>query len=188
MDVVRINPDDRERTEECARLMIASEPWITLGRTLEGALRSLRDPGKELHAVLEGDTVAGFVLLDMRGPLAGYIQSICVRPDERGRGVGAGLIAWVERRVHRESPNVFLFVSSFNVAAQRFYERLGFTVVGRVPDFIVRGSDEILMRKSMGPLSEFSRSVAAAGAEHLADGLNRSQVDRGGNGPGLPDT
>lgn len=157
MDVVRVSPDDLERTGECARLMITSEPWITLGRTLEGALRSLRDPGKELHAVFEGDAVAGFVLLDMRGPLAGYIQSICIRPEQRGRGLGAGLIAWVEQRVHRESPNVFLFVSSFNVAAQRFYERLGFTAVGRVPDFIVRGSDEILMRKSLGPMAEFRK-------------------------------
>jgi ribosomal protein S18 acetylase RimI-like enzyme len=155
LEFSRIAVDDLDRTEQCGRLMISSEPWITLQRTLDGALESLRDPGKELHGVLRGDDLVGFVLLDMRGPLAGYIQSICVRPDQRGRGVGAALIAWVEQRVHRESPNLFLFVSSFNDAARRFYERLGFVAVGSVPEFIVRGSDEILMRKTLGPLAEF---------------------------------
>ena len=155
-DVVRVSADDLVRTEDCARLMIASEPWLTLRRALDGALRSLRDPAKELYAALDADDIAGFVLLDMRGPLAGYIQSICVRPGCRKRGVGAALMAWAEGRIHRESPNVFLFVSSFNSGAQHFYERLGFEAVGRVPGFIVPEHDEILMRKTRGPWSEFN--------------------------------
>lgn len=155
-NVVRIAATDEARTEACARLMIASEPWLTLRRTLEGARRSLRDPGKELHAVFAGDAIAGFVLLDLRGPLAGYIQSICVNPDARGRGLGTALLAWAEARIFRESPNVFLFVSSFNPAAQRLYARLGFEVVGRVPGFIVREHDEILLRKTRGPWADFT--------------------------------
>lgn len=159
MDVVRVNASDRARAEECARLMITSEPWITLTRSSDSALGALQDPGKELHVVLAGDDVAAFVLLDLRGPLAGYIQTICVRPDLRGRGLGTALIEWAEQRIVRESPNVFLCVSSFNVGARRLYERLGYEIVGRFPSFIVREHDELLLRKSQGPWAEFRTAV-----------------------------
>lgn len=69
--------------------------------------------------------------------------------------MGTALLSWAERRIHRESPNVFLCVSSFNVAAQRLYERLGYETVGRFADFIVQGHDELLLRKTRGPWAEF---------------------------------
>jgi ribosomal-protein-alanine N-acetyltransferase len=155
LDVVRVDATDRVSAEACARMMIASEPWITLRRSFDSALRNLQDPGKELHVVRVGDEVCGFVLLDMRGPLAGYIQSICVRSDQRGRGLGTALLGWAERRIHRESPNVFLCVSSFNAAARRLYERLGYEAVGSLADFVVPGHDEILLRKTQGPWTGF---------------------------------
>jgi hypothetical protein len=35
------------------------------------------------------------------------------------------------------------------------YERLGYRFVGEIPDYIVRGHSEILLRKTLGPLREF---------------------------------
>jgi ribosomal protein S18 acetylase RimI-like enzyme len=140
--------------------MAASEPWITLQRSFDSALRALRDSGKELYVVPDGNQVAAFVLLDLRGPLVGYVQSICLRPDRRGRGLGTALIAWAEQRIFRESPNVFLCVSSFNSEARRLYERLGYEVVGRLPRFIVRDHDELLLRKTRGPWVDFTRGRA----------------------------
>ena len=52
------------------------------------------------------------------------------------------------------TPNVFICASSFNPAAQRLYERLGYTVVGELTDYIARGHSEILLRKTTGPLNE----------------------------------
>ena len=101
--------------------MLSSEPWITLRRSFASALQALQDPGKELYVVLSGKDVAAFVLVDMRGPLSGYIQSICVHPDQRGCGLGAALIDWAEQRIFRDSPNVFMCVSSFNSGARRLY-------------------------------------------------------------------
>ncbi len=155
MNVLRVGAEDRGRAEECAQLMVSSEPWITLERSFESALRAVQDPGKELYAVLDGQRVAAFVLLDLRGVLAGYIQSICVRSDLRGRGIGTALIRWAEQRILEESPNVFICVSSFNDAARRLYERLGYTLVGSLTSFIVRSHDELLLRKATAPWSEF---------------------------------
>lgn len=152
--IIRPLADERER-EECARLMAGSEPWITLGRTREASLANLRVPGKEVHVLEDGRRIEGFVVVDLRGPFPGYLQTVCVREESRGRGYGTRLIAWAEARIFRESPNVFLCVSTFNPDARRLYERLGYTVVGELSDYLVRGHGEILLRKSRGPWSEF---------------------------------
>lgn len=94
-------------------------------------------------------------LLDLRGPLAGYIQATCVRSDLRGQGLGSALITWAEQRIFQESPNVFLCVSSFNEGARRLYERMGYEVVGRFASFVVGQHDELLLRKTWGPWAEF---------------------------------
>ncbi len=140
--------------EACARMMAASEPWITLRRDVDAALAILTDPGRESYvALLEGELV-GFIILVMHGAFVGYVQSICVAPGRRGQGLGRRLMAFAEERIFRETPNVFLNVASFNPEAQRLYERLGYEVVGELRDYIVPGHSEILMRKSTGPLCE----------------------------------
>ncbi len=146
-----------EEAEACARMMCASEPWITLRRDFDAALRLIRDPVREVHVAYTDGRLAGFVILVMTGAFVGYIQSICVAPDLRGRGIGTRLMAWAEERILKVTPNVFLNVASFNPEAQRLYERLGYEVVGELRDYIVPGHSEILMRKSTGPLSEFGK-------------------------------
>ncbi len=144
-----------EQAETCARMMDESEPWITLGRGYDESLTILTDPLREVYLAMDGDRVAGFVVLEMEGAFTGYVKSIFVSPPYRGRGVGAWLMLFVERRVFRERPNVFLCVSDFNVGARMFYEKLGYEAVGELRDYIVRGRSEILLRKTVGPLAEF---------------------------------
>ena len=81
---------------------------------------------------------------------------VFVHPSARGRGLGTALIAFAERRILREVPNVFLCVSSFNTRARTLYLRLGYEVVGELRDYIVRGHSEWLLRKSVAPLAEFT--------------------------------
>ena len=137
--------------EACARIMASSDPWLTLGRTFDDCLRVIVEPAKEVYVARAGKEVAGFIVVDMRGLLRGYIQIIAVHPDYRSGGIGRQLIAYAEERIHRESPNVFLCVSSFNRDAYRLYERLGFEVTGELKDFLLRGHSEVLMRKTLGP-------------------------------------
>jgi len=144
----------------CAELMASADPWRRLGRTLEQSYRIVRDPAREVYVALEPSAaayprVAGFIVVIMQGAFVGYIQSVAVRDDCRGRGLGTALIALAERRILRDTPNVFICASSFNPAARRLYERLGYTVVGELTDYIVRGHSEILLRKTTGPLAEF---------------------------------
>jgi ribosomal protein S18 acetylase RimI-like enzyme len=92
--------------------------------------------------------------------IKGYISGLAVRADFRNRGIGAKLMAYAEQRIFQESPNVFLCVTSFNHAAQRFYKRIGYQVVGELTEFSIPGHGEILMRKTLGPWSTFQPSAS----------------------------
>ena len=151
----------------CAELMASSDPWRRLGRTLEQSYQIVRDPAREVYVALEPSPsgeprVAGFIVVIMQGAFVGYIQSVAVHPDCRGRGLGTALIALAEHRILHDVPNVFICASSFNPAARRLYERLGYAVVGELTDYIVRGHSEILLRKTTGPLSEFGAGEGAS--------------------------
>jgi [ribosomal protein S18]-alanine N-acetyltransferase len=137
--------------------MLATEPWITLRLSRGTALRMLTDPALEVYTVRDPEGIAGFVVLDMRGLVSGYIQSVCVRPDRRGQGLGSMLIQWAENRIFRDSPNVFICASSFNPRARQLYERCGFEPVGVLRRFIVEEHDEILLRKTKGPRADFRK-------------------------------
>ena len=154
---IRPVADDNE-AHAAATIMATTEPWITLGRTFDKCLASLRDDSLERYVAVDDDEVVGLVLVAMTGTFTGYIKSIAVRDDRRGRGLGATLMSFAEERIFRERPNVFICSSSFNPRAQAFYERLGYEVVGTLRDFIVRGYDEILLRKTIGPLNDWRSS------------------------------
>jgi ribosomal protein S18 acetylase RimI-like enzyme len=127
------------------------------GAPFDRCLEAARDTALERYVAVSDGEVIGFILISMRGSFTGYIKSIAVREDWRGRGIGSDLLAFAEKRILRDSPNVFICVSSFNSRARGLYERLGYETVGELRDFIVRGYDEILLRKTFGPLAEFGR-------------------------------
>lgn len=145
-----------------AGVMASSEPWLTLARGRADALKLLRNSRKQCFLVHSGGERAGFLVLDLNGPLGGYIQTIGVAPEMRGRGVGSAALAWAETRIFKKHRNVLLCVSSFNRGAQRLYRRAGYEVVGRLRDYVVAGHDELLMRKTLGPLSTLEGAATAA--------------------------
>ncbi|MBV9926929.1 MAG: GNAT family N-acetyltransferase [Acidobacteria bacterium] len=155
-DTLEIRPlAGASETEDCARMMADTDPWLTLGRNYEACLQTVGDQSKEVYVARLGGAVAGFLIINMAGPFAGYIQTVCVHPRRRGQGIGSRLIRWAEERIFRESPNVFMCVSSFNGGAAKLYRRLGYEVVGELKDYVVRGHSEFLLRKSAGPWAEF---------------------------------
>ncbi len=144
--------------ETCARMMAESDPWITLRLDYQTLLDSVLHPDKEVYVSTADDEVIGFVVINMHGACVGYVPSLCVAAGHRGNGIGRQLIAFAEDRIYRDSPHVFITVSSFNDRAQRFYASLGYEVVGEFPDHNVKGHSEFLVRKSLGSFHEFRQS------------------------------
>jgi GNAT superfamily N-acetyltransferase len=64
-------------------------------------------------------------------PAAGYLISLWVVGEARGRGVGAALVAEVVAWARaRGLQRLFLDVGAHNAAARRLYERHGFVATG----------------------------------------------------------
>jgi ribosomal-protein-alanine N-acetyltransferase len=139
----------------CAGVMSSNEPWLSLRRDYAACLSVLQNAEKERYLVRADGERAGLLILDMHGPFAGYIQTICLAASARNRGLGARVIQWAETHIFNSHPNVFMCVSSFNTNAQRLYERLGYEVVGTLKHFVVDEHDELLLRKTQGSWEAF---------------------------------
>ena len=152
-----------EEAQQCAALMAVSDPWQTLGMDHAALLRMVRRPEREFYVAAVEAGLAGCIILNLNGPLVGYIQTVCVASALRGQGYGSQLLAFAEERIFRDHANVFLCVSAFNGAARALYERLGYAQVGQLADFLVAGHAEILMRKTRGPISTYLPAAKACG-------------------------
>jgi ribosomal-protein-alanine N-acetyltransferase len=134
----------------CARFMTASEPWVMLKRSYQDSLAIFSDSSKEIFVAVAEGKVVGFIVLQMHGAFDGTIQSVGVFTGWQRCGIGRRLIGFAEERIFSEMESVFICVSSFNPRAQKLYEQLGYKVIGQLPDPIVAGHAEVLMRKSSG--------------------------------------
>jgi len=143
----------RAEAEASARMMAGTEPWITLQRDYDACLRVVLDETRERYVAYRGDLLVGLLILNLKGSFVGYIQTVCAAPEARGTGVGTALVAFAEERIFRDHKNAFICVSDFNPGARRLYERLGYRLVGELPDYIVAGHTELLLRKTRGPLT-----------------------------------
>lgn len=138
----------------CAALMASAPLWQRYGVTeasAQAVLRqSLSDGGHGFVAV-ERDAVAGFVLCYLRGAFvrSAYIRLIGVAASAQSQGVGAALMQAAEAEARQISPDMFLLVSDFNTAAQRFYRRLGYEQVGALPDYVLPSVSELIFRKRL---------------------------------------
>lgn len=146
--LLTINPQD---ISVCAEMMYKTDPWITLGMDYEQCLKAFEGSCKEIYIVKDNNRIAGFVILQVCGTFSGYIQTICISEQYRGKGIGRKLLRFCEVRVLKFSPNLFICVSSFNKGAAKLYYDFGFKHVGELDNFVKEGFTEILLRKSVGP-------------------------------------
>ena len=79
-----------------------------------------------------------------------YLYWICIHPDVQGRGAGRALQAAVERHVRDHGGRRIVLETSSRPdydRARRCYERAGFEVAGRIPDFYRPGDDCVIFSK-----------------------------------------
>ncbi len=151
---IKIVTDEKE-LDKCAKLMSQSEPFTILKFDYEKCRIAVRGDFKEVYVVMAEGEFAGFVVLQFYGLLRGYIQTICIEPAHRGKGIGSALLKFSETKILKLFPNVFMCVTSFNHRAQKLYYSLGYEKVGVLKDHIIQGADEYILRKQACPTSEF---------------------------------
>jgi GNAT superfamily N-acetyltransferase len=78
-----------------------------------------------------------------------YLRLLGVRTGHTGRGVGAALLDYAEQAAAKITRDMFLLVSDFNVDAQRFYQRQGYTRIGAIPGYVLPNVTELLYWKQL---------------------------------------
>jgi ribosomal-protein-alanine N-acetyltransferase len=73
------------------------------------------------------------------------IQSVCVHPDHRRRGIGKALI---DDLVDRVDGNILLYVSNKNADAMTLYLLCGFSILGRIPHYYGGADDALVMARA----------------------------------------
>jgi len=153
---VTIRPMIAADIEPCAALMAEAPLWQRYGVTVASAAArfesALRDGGLLLVADDGAGKPLGFVWVVLRGAFnrSGYIPLIGVDEGQRGGGIGQQLLAAAEDHLRQSAiQDMFLLCSDFNGAAQRFYQREGYTQVGAIPDYVIPGITELIFHKRL---------------------------------------
>ena len=142
---------EREKTA-CAEIMAVSEPWATLDISMDQIMEILNDPLFEVFVAFIDDEIVGTMVIHSKGAFSGYLKSIAIKPSWRGKELGEQMMYYIENVIFSTYKNLFLCVSSFNHDAQLFYAKLGYEKIGELKDYLVKGHDEILMRKTIAPI------------------------------------
>jgi [ribosomal protein S18]-alanine N-acetyltransferase len=103
------------------------------------------------RAVTMGGIMVGFVIGLVEPDHTGHVTTVGVAPEHRRKQLAKRLMAEVENGFRRRNVRlVRLEVRSMNIAAQKLYEGLGYTVTQRLPKYYSNGGDGLLMLKSLG--------------------------------------
>ncbi len=137
---------------ECEAIVAGSEPWKRLNEGIDfrGIIAANRTHTSAYVCLADGKP-AGFILFIPEPVFArgGYLRAIAVSPSFRVTGIGTMMLSFAEKKTARKASHLFLCVSSFNRRAHLFYEKRGYTRVGRLPGIIMPGASEFIYWKRL---------------------------------------
>lgn len=148
-----IRPMQPEDRAAIVQLLEASDPWKALGYTAADWNRifcPIPQDRDSYVAELDG-RIAGIAIVKQKFLAGDYLELLGVAEWARKQGIGRRLLNYIEQLVFERAKNLFASVSDFNEPARTFYKKQGYQEIGPMPNFLIPGSAEILLRKTSGP-------------------------------------
>ncbi len=116
-------------------------------------------PARVRHHIKDKDTmvliasrdeeIAGFAIMRF-GDDQAHLFLLAVQPEYRRTGIGRSMMAWLEKSCRTAGIQaVRLEVRSSNRVAMRFYQRLGYRLLGKVAGYYDRRESAVIMARSM---------------------------------------
>lgn len=141
------------RPQDAATIGLLSRDLVEFGLnwrwTPRAVFAQIRHPETEVIVARLDSCIIGFAIMQFDLDDA-HLVLLAVRPEVRGRGLGRGLLAWLERSVHTAGiERIRLEVRASNQAAQRFYRNQGFDTMARLRGYYQGREDAILMMKTI---------------------------------------
>jgi aminoglycoside 6'-N-acetyltransferase I len=185
-----LDPADDDAIRQAADVLASALPnaWPTSTDAM-AEVREALAPGRVCLAAWRGDEVVGWVGGIPDYSHAWELHPLVAREDARGQGVGRALVAALERRARAAGALTLWLGTDDDWATPRtsvggidlwpdplahavrlepgphpsgFYRRVGFAVVGVLPDANGPGKPDIFMAKGLGPAAG-NDSGASAG-------------------------
>ena len=141
-----------QQLDACVALVSASSLLLAYHYGAEAARRDLSQAmlgaDSEVRVALAAPHALGFYWVVRNGAFARspYLKLLLVAESASGAGVGRQLMADLEQR-HLGDKGLFLLCNSENAGAAGFYSALGYTQIGRIPDYTRAGADELIFFK-----------------------------------------
>lgn len=127
---------------EIERLVFHVQPWSEAQFWSE-----LAADNRYFIAALEDDRLVGYADLYLNAPEA-EIQTIAVHPDAQGKGIGTELLtSMFAAAMAAACTRILLETRADNAPAISLYERHGFVMNGRRPNYYALGVDAVLMER-----------------------------------------
>jgi ribosomal protein S18 acetylase RimI-like enzyme len=142
----------------------------------------MEHPGEDYHALgafTHRDVLLGYACYGPTPCTAGTwdLYWIAVSGEARGRGIGTLLMEEMERRLVEMDARLLLIETSSRAdyaPTRGFYERRGYEVVAKVPDFYAPGDDRVIFARTFTPCDdEHSNHVQLAGDSQAEPGHRR---------------
>ena len=112
-------------------------------------LRLTERPGSTTRLAVRGDERLGFVVVERERDGA-WISAIAVTPSERGRGIGARLMAEAARLARGSgAARLRLTTAQANVEALELFLKCGFSIDRRIPRYYARGQDACVLTRAL---------------------------------------
>jgi len=142
-----------EDREAVVQLLGESDPWKTLGYTKDDWNRIFCPipQGRDSFVIECDGRVAGIAIVKQKFLLGDYLELLGIALWARGKGLGGRMLTHIESVVFGRTKNMFACVSDFNTPAREFYKKQGYQEIGPMPNFLIPGSAEMLLRKTAGP-------------------------------------
>jgi len=148
-------PQDAVRIATMSRDYV--EDGLGWGWTPARVLRSIRDRATNVVVAECGADLAGFGIMKYLDDDA-HLLLFAVRPEYRRRGVGSGLVAWLESTATTAGIElIFLETRATNTAAREFYAARGYRELATLPRYY-GSEDAVRIGKDLGSFTA-ARSV-----------------------------
>jgi len=148
-------PQDAVRIATMSRDYV--EDGLGWGWTPARVLRSIRDRATNVVVAECGADLAGFGIMKYLDDDA-HLLLFAVRPEYRRRGVGSGLVTWLESTATTAGIElIFLETRATNTAAREFYAARGYRELATLPRYY-GSEDAVRIGKDLGSFTA-ARSV-----------------------------
>ena len=148
---VKISKAKSLALKDCVRLVVGQEPFRTYGYNKKSCQRIIKSiANAKLLIAKKGSHILGYAIYTTSFLIGYYLKQIVIDSQYHGLGVGKKLMKALEHETFKEKKALYLCVSDFNRTAQKFYRGQGYSKIGLIKDYFLKGVHEILLCKTKG--------------------------------------